>query len=555
MLANIFIKALRDRWVGTLIGMAIAGAFLVMAMAVYQDVDVSIYSELPEGVRAVMGIPADADSATLAYDIVLGLIAAMTLSGFAVSMGAASIAGEEREGTIGLLLANPRSRRRVLGAQGAAMAALVIGGALLTLGAAYLAPAVLGVDIGAADLVAVSVHLLFNAFVWGASALAVGAVTGDRSLALSVSAGVMVACYFLVGLLPLFDPVANMAKVLPWYWFDGHDPLDNGIAVGYLALQAATAIVLCAVAWWGVERRDLTKPSGSANMMSEFIDRLRNDERAAALLDRVSGGARVGSIWAKTTAEGQALMVIVGLVMFALMGLMMGPMYAALEGTLVDVSSDFPDNLLAMVGGGDMSTPEGWYQLETFGLMAPIAVALVAAAVGARALAGEEHDRTMGLLLANPVPRRRVVVEKFAAMVVQTTVIGVAIFAGVAGGSVLGGLGMSFADIAATSLLVTLLGIMFGSLALAISATTGKVRTATAGTIGVFGAAYAFNSILAVADGLSGWKRLSPFDWYLGDDPLHNGVDWTSVCLFLGFSALFVSAAVALFDRRDLRRG
>ena len=237
------------------------------------------------------------------------------------------------------------------------------------------------------------------------------------------------------------------------------------------------------------------------------------------------------------------------------MNALIAPMYAALEDTLVDFSADLPENLLAMMGGGDMSTPEGWYQLETFGLMAPIAVALVAAAVGIRALAGEEHDRTMGLLLANPISRRRIVLEKCAALIAHTAVVGVAIFAGVVGGSLLGGLGMSAANIGAASLQVTLLGIMFGALALAISAATGSVRAATLGTIGAFGVTYALNSIFAVADELDGWKRLSPFDWYLSGDPLNNGIDSASVGLFVGFSALFVVAAVALFDRRDLRRG
>ena len=555
MLANIFTKSLRDRWVSTTVATTIAGAFLIVAMAAYQNVDVSVYTDLPEGVRALMGIPAGADSATLAYDIVLGLIAAMTVCGLALSMGASSVAGEERDGTIGLLLGNPRSRRRLLAAKGAAMTVLVVCGSSLILAASYVAPAVLDVDVGSSELLAVSVHLLLNALVWGTLAMAIGAVTGNRSLAMSIAAGAMVACYFLVGLLPLSSSLSEVAKVLPWYWYDGHDPLSNGIAWGYLALQTGFVLGSCAVAWWGVEARDLTRASGSRGVMSELIDRIRSNERAGVMVDRLSGGARVSSVWAKAAAEGQALVLTVSVVMFSLMGVLMGSMYAALEDTLVDFSADLPENLLAMVGGGDMSTPEGWYQLETFGLMAPIAVTLVAAVAGTRALAGEEHDRTMGLLLANPISRQRIVVEKLAALITHTTAVGVSIFAGVVGGSLLGGLDMSVANIGAASLQVTLLGVMFGALALAVSAATGDVRAATVGTVGVFATAYAFNSIFAVADELDGWKRLSPFDWYLSGDPLNNGIDLASVGLFVGFSALFAVAAVALFGRRDLRRG
>ncbi len=290
-------------------------------------------------------------------------------------------------------------------------------------------------------------------------------------------------------------------------------------------------------------------------MVADIADRLRGNERAAELIDRLSGGARVSSIWIKTTAEGQALVLVVALVMFAFMGLMMGPMYTALESTLAGLSGDLPDELLAIVGGGDMSTPEGWYQVETFGLMAPIATALVAAVGGAKALAGEEHDRTMGLLLANPIARRQVVLQKLLALVIHTSIVGVAIWAGVVGGSVLGGLGMSVTNIAAASFQVTLLGIMFGALALAVSAASGNVRLATFATVGVVGASYAFNSIFAVADDLNRWKQFSPFDWYFGDDLLRNGIEWSSVALFICFTAALAAAAVMLFDRRDLRRG
>lgn len=207
-----------------------------------------------------------------------------------------------------------------------------------------------------------------------------------------------------------------------------------------------------------------------------------------------------------------------------------------------------------MVGGGDMSTPEGFFQLETFGIMAPAAVMMVTVAAGARALAGEESDRTMGLLLANPVPRSRVVLHKAAAMGLHGVVVGVATFAGVVGGSVVAGLGMSVGNIAATCVMVTLLGIMFGALALAIGAGTGRVRAATIGTVGIAGAAYMANAILPVVDSLSGWARLSPFHWYLGEAPLVNGMPWGLAALFGVAIAMLTAAAVLLFDQRDLHR-
>ena len=77
------------------------------------------------------------------------------------------------------------------------------------------------------------------------------------------------------------------------------------------------------------------------------------------------------------------------------------------------------------------------------------------------------------------------VLEKTVAMVVYGSVVGFATFAGVAIGSALGGLGISTMNIAATSFLVTLLGIAFGAFALALSAAIGRVKATIFVTVGV----------------------------------------------------------------------
>ena len=227
-----------------------------------------------------------------------------------------------------------------------------------------------------------------------------------------------------------------------------------------------------AVAVVGVNRRDLRGQNSGVTL----LDRLRTNPRTKRVVDRLAGSTRVSRIWIKTASDHQGLLIVTAGTMFAMMGVMIGPMYSLIDDRLIDFADVFPDTLLALFGGGDMSTAEGWYQLETFGLMAPIAVMVVTVAIAARALAGEETRRTMGLLLANPIPRSRVVLEKSIAMAIYGFVVGFATFAGVAIGSALGGLGMSPGNIAATSLLVSLLGIAFGAFALAVGAATVVTR-------------------------------------------------------------------------------
>jgi ABC-2 type transport system permease protein len=160
----------------------------------------------------------------------------------------------------------------------------------------------------------------------------------------------------------------------------------------------------------------------------------------------------------------------------------------------------------------------------------------------------------MGLLLANPIRRSTVVLEKTLAMVVQALIVSVALFAGVLGGSLIAGLGMSPGNIVATTLLGTLLGLVFGALALALSAATGRTRVATYGSIGAAFAFYVANGFLPFSEGLAGLAKWSPFHYYLSSDPLLNGMNWGHGAVLLGLFIVLVTAAVVLFDRRDLRQ-
>ena len=147
MLANVFTKTIRDRWLAMAIGTATLVAFLLLGMWTYRDIDLSLYTVLPEAMRELMGITSDSDAGGLAYGAMYSSYGALTLAALALSMGAASIAGEERNGTIGLLLGNPQSRTHVLLSKAASMVALIGLGALLLWGAGLAVPAMLDVDV------------------------------------------------------------------------------------------------------------------------------------------------------------------------------------------------------------------------------------------------------------------------------------------------------------------------------------------------------------------------------------------------------------------------
>lgn len=550
MLSGVFAKNIRDRWKGWLIAVASLSALLLMAMSVYQDIDLGAYTTLPEVYRSLIGISEEADVGSLAINALIGSYGSMTVAALALAMGAASIAGEERKGTLGLLLGNPRSRTHVLVSKAASMVLLTALGVLALWGAILLTAAALGVSIEGMHVGALCLHLFFNTLVYGFVALAVGASSGNRGAAVGVSVGVMAVSFFAVGVLPLVEGAEDLVKAFPWYYFNGSDPLLNGVDWGHIGILAGTSAVLAVTAVIGVNSRDLKSQSVGVTL----LDRLRANPLTEKVVGRLAGSVRVSRIWAKTASEYQPHLVITSAVMFLVMGVMLGPMYAAIPEETLAAFATFPETMLVLFGGGNLTTPEGWYQIETFGMMAPIAVMVVAVAIGAGALAGEESRRTMGLLLANPVKRSRVVLEKSGAMVLYSLAVGAATFAGVALGSVLGDLGMDMGDLGATCLLQSLVGLVFGALALALSAGTGRKRVAIFGAIGAGVGLHLLNSLAELNEAIADWGRFSPFYYYLGNDPLNNGMDWGNAAVLAGLTLGLVALSLVLFQRRDIRQ-
>jgi len=522
---------------------------LLVGMAVYRDIDMSIYTSMPEAFRALMNITADTDASGLAYGAIYSSYGALTLAALALSIGAVSIAGEERNGTIGLLLGNPRSRTHVLLSKGASMVTLTGFGALVLWGAGRAVPAVFDVDVSGMHVGALVLHMFVISIFFGFLAMAIGGWTGNRGLASGSTAGILVFSFFAVGLLPFIEGLAGAAKAFPWYYYDSSKPISNGVHWGHLGLLLGASAILGAAAVYGINRRDL-KEQGVAVTL---LDRLRKNPRTQKLMERLAGSARVSRVSVKTTSDHQRLVIIVGYIVL-LVGVMMGPFYLLIDDALKKFADQFPEALLAMIGYADMGTPEGWYQTENFSLTLPIALIVVTTVMGARALAGEEAGRTMGLLLANPISRTSVVVEKALAMLTAAGALGVLTFAGTALGSLLGGLDMSMVNITAASLLVTLLALLFGALALAFSAATGRVNVAASATAGLALAFYVLNSFLPLNDGLAGYAKWSPFYYYLTSDPLNNGMPWGHAGVLTALAVGLVALAILLFQRRDLRQ-
>jgi ABC-2 type transport system permease protein len=212
-----------------------------------------------------------------------------------------------------------------------------------------------------------------------------------------------------------------------------------------------------------------------------------------------------------------------------------------------------PDAVRNMIGrGGDFSSPTGYLQSEIFSIMGPLLLMILAIGAGARAIAGEEEIGTLDLLLANPIARRRVVAEKFWAMVAGTAGVGVVMWAAITVFGPLFGVHVGLVNLAETVLSAVLLAVGFGTGALAVGCLRGKRGLAIAVVVSVAVVTYLLNVLAPSVHAVRSLQKLSPFYYYIENDPLRNGLDPVHALVLVSIAAAGLGLALLAFERRDL---
>jgi ABC-2 type transport system permease protein len=212
----------------------------------------------------------------------------------------------------------------------------------------------------------------------------------------------------------------------------------------------------------------------------------------------------------------------------------------------------YPEVFRKLFQVSDYTTGPGYVRAEVFSFMAPLLIAIFAVLQGSDLLAGEEERRTIDVFLANPVSRRKVVVEKWLALAASTATLSVVLelMLGLVGP--LFRLHIGWAPLSAEVLGSGIFALFAGTLAMAVGAATGARGIARGISTAVAVVMYLLSTLAQIVSWLIPARPVSLWYHALGIDPFTSGFPYWHVAVVLAVIILLFWATIFLFDRRDL---
>jgi len=237
----------------------------------------------------------------------------------------------------------------------------------------------------------------------------------------------------------------------------------------------------------------------------------------------------------------------------ALYTLVIVALYPSFKGsTSLDNLVKSDATAVALFGiSGSISSSGGWLNANIYANFFPLIMLLLTVGYGAAALAGQDEDGTLGLMVALPIARPSILLQKVAAMVTQGLILAIVVAVCVVIGRAFQ-LTTTVGDIAGISLAVLLMSLDFGIVTMAIGAWTGRKGTAVGVGAALAASSYLISSLAPVVSGIRPLRYLSLFYWSVGNNQISSGVELWSYVVLIAVGACALCAASFAFRAADL---
>lgn len=257
----VFRRSVTDTWRSTLVWTLALTAALLLYLPLYPSMNGADMRNLIEGLPpelvSALGYADMFSGPGYVQGAFFGLLGFVFITIAAVTWGSTAIAGAEESGRLELVLSHGVGRAQYALESALGLFTRLLWFAVYTTAVILIlnGPSQLGLE--PAHLLAVEAAWLGLGFLAGSLALAVGAATGRRSVALGAGAAAAAYGYVLNALANQDADLTWLRDISPYSWAYSNAPLAEGFDVPGLALLAAAGAVFTVAAAAALRRRDV----------------------------------------------------------------------------------------------------------------------------------------------------------------------------------------------------------------------------------------------------------------------------------------------------------
>lgn len=216
--------------------------------------------KMPESMKSLFGMGGDLDPfspvgylASQIFSLMLPLLLLVGAIGFG-----AGLAGDEEHGLLEMTMGAPISRTRVVIERFAALTAALLILATVSYGSTAVTVRAVNLGVGSVAILWATLATAALAVFGGTLSLAIGALTGRRSIAIAASSAIMITSYLVTSLAAA--GISFFKALEPYSVFTLTDvvaTLRRGTPGPGVAALVGLTILAVAVAAWGFNHRDL----------------------------------------------------------------------------------------------------------------------------------------------------------------------------------------------------------------------------------------------------------------------------------------------------------
>jgi ABC-2 type transport system permease protein len=211
--------------------------------------------------------------------------------------------------------------------------------------------------------------------------------------------------------------------------------------------------------------------------------------------------------------------------------------------------SQYPEGMREAFNLTAMDTIEPYLSSQIFSFL-PLIVAFLPVTIFAGAIAGAEERGSLDILFGNPLPRAVFVIGTWLGVAILTlamfTIVGLLSYAT----AVVTDVDLSLTDATLSQINVFPIVMVFGGIALLLSARVRQRGTAIGVPVGIMFLMYLADILGKISDTYAPLRNISAFKSY--GDALQDGMPWGGFFLLLAIGVGIAALAIPAFDRRDI---